>query len=109
MEKYLIFSVTEKNKTMLEGHTEIFDEIADQIELMSNNNDKGKYHKDIMRTKSKTNDDLVFNEMINIPLCVIVVSSVFKENDEYYMIVFTRNMSLQKVFSRTKCIVKVKN
>ena len=94
---------------MLEGHTEIFDEIADQIELMSNNNDKGKYHKDIMRTKSKTNDDLVFNEMINIPLCVIVVSSVFKENDEYYMIVFTRNMSLQKVFSRTKCIVKVKN
>ena len=37
-----------------------------------------------MRIKFKTNDDIVFNEMINIPVCVIVVSSVFKENDGYY-------------------------
>ena len=37
-----------------------------------------------MRIKLKTNDDLVFNEMMNIPACVIVVSSVFKENDGYY-------------------------
>ena len=39
--KYLIFSSTEKNKTMLENYTEIFDEIADQVESMSD--DKVKY------------------------------------------------------------------
>ena len=66
-DKYLIFSSTEKNKVMLENYTEIFDDIPDKIELMID--DKVKYHKDIMRIKFKTNDDIVFNEMINI-LCV---------------------------------------
>ena len=45
--------------------------------------DKVKYYKDIMRIKFKTND-LVFNKIINIPVCVIVVSSVFKEEESYY-------------------------
>ena len=67
---------------MLENYTEMLDEIADQIELMSDG--KVNYYKDIMRIKFKTNDDILFNEMINIPVCVIVVSSVFKENDIYY-------------------------
>ena len=67
---------------MLENYTEIFDEIAEQIESISD--DKVNYHKDIMRIKFKTNDSLAFNEIINIPVCVIVVSSVFKENDRYY-------------------------
>ena len=81
-DKYLIFSSTEKNKTMLENYTELFDEIAEQIESMSD--DKVKYCKDIMRIKFKTSDDLIFNKIINIPVCVIVISSVFKENDYYY-------------------------
>ena len=80
--KYLIFSSTEKNKLMLKNYTEIFDEIAEQIESISD--DKVKYCRDIMRIKFKTNDDLIFNEIINIPVYAIVVSSIFKENDEYY-------------------------
>ena len=67
---------------MLENYTEIFNEIADQIESIID--DKVKYHKDITRIKFKTNDDVVFNEMINIPVCVTVVSSVFNKNEEYY-------------------------
>ena len=31
-DKYLLFSSTEKNKVMLENYTELFDEIAEQIE-----------------------------------------------------------------------------
>ena len=46
-DKYLIISSTEKSKVMLENYTEILDEIADQIELMSDSNDKVKYYKDI--------------------------------------------------------------
>ena len=52
---------------------------------MNSNDDKVTYYKDIMRIKFKTNDnDLIFNEIINTPLCVIVVSSIFKEDDRYY-------------------------
>ena len=80
--KYLIFSSTEKIKAMLENCTDTFGEIAEQIESMTD--DKVKYHKDIMRIKFKTNDDLVFNEIINIPVCVIVVSSIFEEDGNYY-------------------------
>ena len=80
--KYLIFSSTGKNKLMLENYTEIFDEIAEKIESMTD--DKVKYHKDIMRIKFETDDDLIFNEIVNVPVCVIIVSSILKENNEYY-------------------------
>ena len=80
--KYLIFSSTEKNRIMLENYTEFFNEIAEQIELMSD--DKVKYMKDVFKIKFKASDDLPFGKIINIPLCVIIVSSIFKENNRYY-------------------------
>ena len=81
-DKYLIFSSTKKNSLLLENYTAIFDEIAEQIESISD--DKVNYYRDITRIKFKTYDDLVFNEIINIPVCVIVVSGVVKEEDKYY-------------------------
>ena len=57
---------------MLKNYTEFFDEIAEQIELMNKDDNKIKYYRDIMRIKFKTNNNLVFNEIINIPLCVCV-------------------------------------
>ena len=50
--KYLIISSKEKNKVMLKNYTEMFDEIADQIESIDGN-DKVKYYKDVMRIKLK--------------------------------------------------------
>ena len=38
-----------------------------------------------MRIKFKTDDDLPYNKIINIPVCVIIVSSVFKEHGSYYL------------------------
>ena len=46
---------------------QIFDEIDEQIESMSD--DKAKYYRDIMKIKFKTIDELVFNEIINILVC----------------------------------------
>ena len=43
-----------------------------------------RYGKDFLKIKFKTNDDLPFNKMINIPMCVVIISSIFKENNEYY-------------------------
>ena len=67
---------------MLENYTELFDEIAEQIEQIAG--DKVKYSKDILKVKFKTNDDLPFGEIIDIPVCVINISSIFQENNEYY-------------------------
>ena len=46
--------------------------------------DEVNYCKCIMIIKFKTSDDLIFNEIINILVCLTVTSSVFKENDDYY-------------------------
>ena len=67
---------------MLENYTEIFDQIEEQIESITG--DEIKYSKDILKVKFKTNDDLPFGEVINIPVCVIVINSIFQENNEYY-------------------------
>ena len=67
---------------MLENYTELFHEISEQIELMTD--DEVKYSKNIMKMKFKTSDDLPFGKIINISVCVIIVSSIFKEKNEYH-------------------------
>ena len=80
--RYLIFASTEKNKIMLKNYTEIWDEIKKQIELITG--DKvTKYSKDFMNIRFKTNDDIPLNKIINIPVCVVIVSSILKEDNEY--------------------------
>ena len=81
--RYLIFASTEKNTIMLKNYTELWDEIKEQIELITD--DKvTKYGKDFMKIRLKTNDDLPLNEIINIPVCEVIVSSIFKEDNEYH-------------------------
>ena len=36
--------------------------------------------KDFMRFKFKTDDNLVYNQKINVPVCVISISGLLKEN-----------------------------
>ena len=40
-----------------------------------------KYSKDFMTIRFKANDDLPLNKIINIPVCVVIVSSIFKEDN----------------------------
>ena len=40
--------------------------------------------KDFMRFKFKTNDKLLYNQKINVPVCLISISSVVKKGDWYY-------------------------
>ena len=68
---------------MLKNYTELWDEIKEQIELITG--DKvTKYSKDFMEIRFKTNDDLPLNKIINIPVCVVITSSIFKEDNEYH-------------------------
>ena len=68
---------------MLENYTKIFDEIKRQIASITND-DVFVMSKDFVRTKIQTDDVLRYNEQTNVPVCVIAISSVFKENEVYY-------------------------
>ena len=72
---------------MQKNYIELWDEIKEQIELISSDN-VTKFNKDFMKIRFKTNDDLPMNEIINISVCVTIVSSFFKEDGEYYPQVF---------------------
>ena len=74
--KYLVFTLTNKNREALENYKELWSEIKDEIETI-----KGiepvKYEKDFMKIKFESNDDLPLYKMLNIPVCVIIVKPVF--------------------------------
>ena len=75
---------------MLENYTELWDEIKEQIELITG--DKvTKYTIGFMKIRFKTNDDLPLNKIINIPVCVTIVSSIFKEDNSYHPQVLLRD------------------
>ena len=81
--KCLIFASTNKNKEALENYTELWDKPKNKTETI-----KGiesiKYEKDFMKTRFKSDNSLPLGKIINIPLYVIIVKSVFQENDKYY-------------------------
>ena len=43
-----------------------------------------------MRIKFESDNDLPLGKILNIPVCVIIVKSVFQENDRYYPQVFLK-------------------
>ena len=43
-----------------------------------------------MKIKFESNDDLPLGKILNIPVCVIIVKSVFQENGKYYPQVFLK-------------------
>ena len=100
--KYLVFALTDKNRESLENYKERCSEIKDEIETI-----KGiepiKYEKDFMKIKFESNDDLPFGKILNVPLCVIFVRSVFQENGKYYP-----QIHLKNCFFDTKCYKKIR-
>ena len=81
--KYLIFASTDKNAMVLGDYTEIWDEIKEQIELISGNK-VIKYSKDFIKINFESDDDLPLGKILNIPVCVIIVKGVFEEDSKYY-------------------------
>ena len=65
----MIFASIDKNKMVLGDYTEIWDEIKEQIELISGNK-VIKYSKDFMKIRFESDDDLPIRKTINIPVCV---------------------------------------
>ena len=81
-DKYLIFAFTDKNKEVLGNCTELWDEIKDQIEIISGNKPT-KYGKDFMKIKSKSDDNLPLGKILNALVCIIAVAYVFQGDNNY--------------------------
>ena len=75
----MILASTDKNKRALENYSELWDELKEQIELISSNK-VIKCGKDFMRIKFESNDDLPLAKILSIPVCIIIIKSVFEEN-----------------------------
>ena len=84
---YLIFCESDKNKKMLNDYTKVVDEIKEEVLPFIDEFKKDELFimgKDFMRFKFKTNEKLIYNQKINIRVCVISISSVVKKGDWYY-------------------------
>ena len=79
----MIFASTEKNKEVLENYTELWDEIKDQVETISDVKPI-KYEKDFMKIKFESNYDLPFGKILSIPVSKVTVGSIFQEYNSYH-------------------------
>ena len=68
---------------VLEDYTKMWDEIKEHFELISGNK-VIKYSKDFMKIRFESDDDLPISKIINIPVCVIIISGVFEVDSKYY-------------------------
>ena len=67
---------------ILEDYTDLWNEIKEQIELISGNK-VIKYSKCFMKIRFESDDDLPINKIINIPVCVIIIRGAFTEDSKY--------------------------
>ena len=94
----MIYASTDKNETALGHYTDVWDEIKEQIEVISGNK-VIKYSADFMKIKFESDDDLSLGKILNIPVCVIIVKGVFEEDCKYYIQVLLRKcfMDMKKI------------
>ena len=83
---YLIFCESDKNKKILDDYIKVIDEIKEEVLSFTDEFEDELFvmGRDFMRFRFKTDDKLVYNQKINVPVCVISISSVYKKGDWYY-------------------------
>ena len=88
-----------KNKGMIKNYGKIIKQIKDEIFPFIDEfeDDESIFNGNFMRFKFKNDDNLVCNKRINIPFCVISLSSVIKKGNVYYP-----NFKLQRCFYESK-------
>ena len=80
--KYLIFASKVKNKEVLKRYTEFWNENKNQIDTDTISCNKSiDYKKDFMKIMFESDDDLPLGKKLSIPVCIIVVRSLFQEDN----------------------------
>ena len=83
-EKYLVFALTDKNLDIQENYKKVWDKIKMDINKLEGIVGNLYFEKDIMKVKLDTDDDLVLNKIINVPMCVTVVKAVYEHDNKFY-------------------------
>ena len=83
-EKYLVFALIDKNLDILENYKKLWDKIKMDIKKLERITGNPYFEKDIMKVKFDADDDLVFNKIINVPMCAIVVKAVYEHDNKLY-------------------------
>ena len=86
-DKHLTFDSADKNKKVLEKYTKLWDEVKYHIQTI-NSGKFGEYDKDYTKIKFNSDDDLPLNKILKLHMLIIIVRSVFEEDDKYYSQVF---------------------
>ena len=98
----MVFPFTDKNGEALENYTELWDEVKDQIKAKSGD-DPIEYEKDFIKARFESNDDLPLRKMLNIPVCIIIVKSVFQRDNSYYPQVLLYECLLYECYELYEC------
>ena len=81
----MVFPFTDKYREALGNYTKLWDEIKDHIETINGGNPI-EYGKDFMKARFESNYDLPLSKILNIPVCIMNVRSVFQEGNNYFCI-----------------------
>ena len=79
---------------MLENYRELWNDIKEEIRLIRGI-EPSEYENDIMRIKFESEHGLPLNQMLNIPMCIIIARSVFEKNGKYYLQVHLKDCFLE--------------
>ena len=99
---FLVFCKNKKSKSMINIYLKIIKQLHDEIFSFIDEFDDEKcyFDGDSTKFKFKTDDNLIYDEKINIPVCIISLSIVIKKNWIYcpilklqkYMKIFLKKM-----------------
>ena len=79
----MIFALTKNNKKVLGIYRRRWNEIENQIGT-TNGGASIQYKKDSMKIRFDSNDYLSLNKILSIPICSIVVKSVFQNENKHH-------------------------
>ena len=83
----MIFASTKDNKKVLRKYTELWNETKNPIETI-NGSKPIKNKKHFMKNKFYSDDELPSGKTLSILILLIVVRSVFKNDNKYYLQVY---------------------
>ena len=92
---YLIFLADGKHKDTMKNYGKIIKQLENDIFSFIDGfeDEEFNFNGSFVRFRFKTDDNLVYNKIINIPVCIISLSSIVKKGNNYYP-----NFQLQRCF-----------
>ena len=82
---YLTFCDNDKNKDMINNYVKIINQLEEELlSCVDEEDEVFNLCDSFMRFKFRTDDNLVYNKKINVPVCAIPLSNVIKRKHIYY-------------------------